>query len=86
MIPSGDVSTHGSSLPPDGMDPQVYAMLRSQIKKNDGFGWGPVSNYKPGGGGVNYLNQHKNTIQSKYQDQWELNQSMPPVAAADYQS
>lgn len=58
-------------------------MLRSQMKKNDGFGWGPVSNYKPGGGGVNYLNQHKNNVQNKYGDQWNTNQqNMPP---GDYQ-
>ena len=36
-------------------------------------GWGPVSNYKPGGGGVNYLNHHKGTIQNKYQEVWQAN-------------
>lgn len=67
-------SAYGGAMPPDGMDPKVYAMLKSQANKHDGFGHGPVSTYKPGGGGVNYLNQYKSIVKNKYQDVWQTNE------------
>lgn len=42
-----------------------------EIKKPDNLGWGPKSNYKPGGGGIRYLDNflnsdHENIFKTKH--------------------
>lgn len=46
-----------------GLNPDIYSRgFMNSIKSNQSFnhqlGWGPVSNYKPGGGGVSYINEY----------------------------
>ena len=46
-----------------GINPEIYSRgFMNSVKSNQSFNhqlwWGPISNYKPGGGGVTYINEY----------------------------
>lgn len=50
-----------------GINPEIYSRgFMNSVKSNQSFnhqlGWGPISNYKPGGGGVTYINEIQDEI------------------------